>query len=328
MINVGLIGFGFMGRTHAGAFLRDGRARIAAVANDSPIDFDAAVGNIDSGDNTLDPDDLTVHEDAAALLADPSIAAVSICTPTPSHVGLALAALDAGKHVLIEKPIALTGADAQRIVDAAHARPDQICMPAMCMRYWPGWTWLRETIRDGTYGRVRSATFSRRGGPPDWSPRFYHDPKATGGAALDLHIHDADFIRACFGDPSKVESAVSIDAGGGVNRIAVVYRFEHGPDFVLAEGGWMTGAGYPFSMQYVVNFDEASARFELDADHLVTVHRRDGVDTPDVGRGTGYDGEISAFLTAVETGQPPAEVAIEDGAAAVALVQREIADGR
>jgi predicted dehydrogenase len=118
---------------------------------------------------------------------------VSICTPTDSHIELAMTALAAGRHVLVEKPVALRSAEVARLAQAA-APAGRVCMPAMCMRFWPGWEWLKERIEAGEFGRVRSATFQRVGAPPDWSA-FYGDYARSGGPLHDLHIHDADFIR-------------------------------------------------------------------------------------------------------------------------------------
>jgi predicted dehydrogenase len=134
------------------------------------------------------------------LIADPSVQVVDICLPATLHLPYALAAREAGKHVLVEKPLARTFAVAKRIADAAE-RTRGFSMPAMCMRFWPGWTWLKQVIDDKAYGSVRYAHFhrvaSRHGG------RFDADGQASGGAVLDLHIHDADFILWCFGVPSS-----------------------------------------------------------------------------------------------------------------------------
>ena len=96
------------------------------------------------------------------------------------HVDLAIAALEAGKHVLVEKPVAVTADEVRRLAEV-DARTDALCMPAMCMRFWPAWTWLAERVREGTYGAVRSAAFQRRATPPRWGGGVYEDDSRPRG---------------------------------------------------------------------------------------------------------------------------------------------------
>src|SRR5262249_22988508 len=134
------------------------------------------------------------HED---LLANPAVQLVSICTPTDTHVDLAIAALRAGKHVLLEKPVALVAKDAARLADTARAA-GTLCIPAMCMRFWPGWTFLRDAYRDGRFGQLRALSLHRLGSGPGWSSDFYRNVARSGGALVDQHIHDTDFVVYLF----------------------------------------------------------------------------------------------------------------------------------
>ena len=119
----------------------------------------------------------------------------------------------------------------------------------------PGWHEVRATVRDARYGAVRSASFQRLGSMPAWSRDFYADRKKSGGALVDLHIHDADFIRWCFGPPDGVTSA------GTVNHLTALYRYSGGPAHVAAEGGWDHTPGFGFQMRYIVVFERATAEF-------------------------------------------------------------------
>jgi predicted dehydrogenase len=323
VIRVGVIGFGVMGRTHLGAFRRDARCRVVSVATKDLPAIEAA-GNIEGQSDAALDDDVTVHHDAADLIADRSIDAVSICVPTPLHVELTLAALVAGKHVLVEKPLARTAAECAPVLEVASRSPRLVCMPAMCIRFWPGWTWLRDTIGAGTYGAVQSAVFTRIGGIPRWNEAFYLDPALSGGAILDLHIHDADFILHCFGPPTRVSARGVIGPRGGIDHVLATYEYPDGPALVAAEGGWMPGDDYPFTMRYRVRFEHATAVFELGAATPLRVHR-DGA-APEaivIPGGTGYDGEVAHFLDCIEHGRAPSVVTLADGARAVALIEAE-----
>src|SRR5262249_30923276 len=135
-------------------------------------------GNLEAspaGKRVFDPSAVRAHRCADDLLADPEVELVSICTWTESHVPLAIAALDAGKHVLVEKPLALS-ADAVAPLAAAVLRTRRLCMPAMCMRFWPAWRRVREALADGRLGDVRRATFTRRARHPGPLHAFYGDP--------------------------------------------------------------------------------------------------------------------------------------------------------
>lgn len=337
MQKIGIIGLGFMGRTHLEAYRSDPRARVAAVADERPerLTGDADAGNLPASvpPAPLGPD-LHRHGTAIALLDDDDVDAVSICVPTPDHADLAIAALERGKHVLVEKPLALTPTDAARIADAARARPKLTCMPAHCMRFWPGWSWLAARIHEGTYGPVRAALFRRLGPTPTWGRSFYLDPNRSGGAILDLHIHDADFVRFCFGDPIAVEAAggpIESDRAS-LDHITTIYRFNGGPALVTAEGAWVAAPDFPFTMQYRVHFERAVATFDL-GDSPVVVHHADGSrETPELPAGAGYAREIAHFLDRIENGDACTPiVTIDDGVAAVRLIEAEresVASGR
>lgn len=326
MVRIGIIGFGFIGRIHFNAYAQHPLAHVVAIAEANPDCLGGgASGNLPG--SAIDPallSDVRVVDEAAKLLDDPTIDAVSVCVPTPLHVEIALAALDQGKHVLVEKPVALSVAEAQPIVTAAAAHSTQICMPAMCMRFWPGWRWIRDSIAARTYGRVRSAVFTRLTAAPHWSKDFYTDAGRCGGALLDLHIHDADFVRFCFGDVRAVDSVGVGSATGGIDHVITRYQFDDGPELVIAEGGWMSAPGFPFSMRYRIEFENVTAEFDSSRAAPLTLYGEDGgartIDLPD---GDGYAAEIAHFVDCIERGAPSDVVTIADGVDAIALIEAE-----
>ncbi len=325
-IGVGIVGLGFVGRLHAKAYAAERRARLVAFADSDPgclrRDASGGLAGLDlPGKHPTGA--VRVYRSVDELLDDREVEAVSICVPTPLHPGMTEAALARGKHVLVEKPLALRGAEADAAARDAGRHEGLVCMPAMCMRFWPGWSWLQEAIRKGALGGVRAASFTRLGAVPDWSGGFYADPAQSGGAILDLHIHDADFVRFCFGDPASVRSSGYRGHTGGIDHVLTTYHFEPGPALVTAEGGWVARPPFPFAMQFRVVFDEAVAEYRLGREPplLLCVPGRDPrpVDLP---AGDGYDGEIAHFLDSIEAGTAPL-VTMQDGAAAVRLVEAE-----
>jgi predicted dehydrogenase len=196
----------------------------------------------------------------------------------------------------VEKPVALASRDVRTLADAAR-RSGRLCMPAMCMRFWPGWAWLKERIAAGDLGPVRSATFQRLGSPPDWATGFYADVARSGGALVDLHIHDADFVRWCFGPPSEVVSA------GGPAHVTTIYRYPGGPGHVVAEGGQDAAPGFGFRMRYVVAFERATADFDLSRAPPLLLHRGGRSEAVPLPAQSGYEAQVRHLLEAVRAGR-------------------------
>ena len=304
-LGVGIIGAGFMGRTHAAAYL-------AARAAGLPVTLIAATGGTGAGL----PGGPTMLPDAASLLARRDIHAVSICTFTDSHVELALAALAAGKHVLVEKPVALRRGEIERLA-AAVRNSDLVCMPAMCMRFWPGWPWLRERVLAGSFGAVLAAEFTRLSARPAGSVEFYRDHRRSGGALFDLHIHDVDFIRWCFGDPSLVTSSGSRD------DVHTGYQFPGGPPEVSARGAWLDDPATTFAMRYRVRFEEAEARFDHADSAPLRVWHGGTSATVALPLANAYDGEVHHFVELV-LGRVARPVAtLEEAIAVTAILEAE-----
>ena len=324
-ICVGVIGLGFMGRTHVAAYQEAQAAglpcRLVAVADPNADRRDGrgeGAGNIATGaqaERIFDPAEVTGYADWQDLLADDRVGLISICTPTPTHVDLGLAAIATGKHVLIEKPLALTSADARRVADAARASK-AIVMPAMCIRFWPAYAWLKRAIDSGEYGSVRSATFHRLGSTPAWAD-FYADPTRSGGALVDLHIHDTDVIRHCFGSPNAVVSE------GSSNHLTTMYRYDDGPEMVIAEGGWGHDPGFGFRMRFVVCFEHATAEFDLGRDPQLMLSNEGQSAAVEVEPITGYDAEIRHLIRCIAEGRPDAGVSCDDAAESLALLEAE-----
>lgn len=324
-ITAGVIGLGFMGRTHVACY-RDAAGgglpcRLVAVADPDEqrrSGRGAGAGNIRTGaqaEQIFDPREVRVYADWRDLLADPGVDLVSICTPTHTHVEVALAAIASGKHVLIEKPLAVTSDEGRIVADAA-SRTDKVVMPGMCIRFWPAYAWLKRAVDSGEFGAVRSATFHRLGSRPDWA-RFYADPAQSGDALVDLHIHDTDFVSFCFGRPAEVFSA------GSPNQLTTIYRVPGGPPMLVAEGGWGHQPAFGFRMRFVVCFERATAEFDIGRDPALTLSRGEACEAVPVGPLTGYDEEIRHLVRCIAEGRRRADVTVEDAVAALEILEAE-----
>jgi predicted dehydrogenase len=327
MHKVGIIGLGMMGATHLDVYSKRTDVRVVAVADVDPdrrSGKSIAAGNIKGqAQGGFDFSTARQYAEGMDLIRDREVEIVDVCLATPLHRRYAEAALAAGKHTLVEKPLARTAADAAAIASAA-ANAHSIAMPAMCMRFWPGWTWLKEAVASRRYGRVLSADFRRIASHP--GGKFYCDGDACGGGILDLHIHDTDFVQYLFGIPRAVESRGYARVSGAIDHVATTYLYDRGADapLVTAEGSWTMQAGFPFTMQYTVNFEQATAVFDLAATPPLNIYQQGKPAEPiELPAGMGYEHEIAYFLDCVAAGRQPTTVTLAQAADAVRIVEAE-----
>jgi predicted dehydrogenase len=320
-INIAVAGLGFMGVTHLRAYQQIKNARIVAVCDSTRLPVNGFLrgvnGNIQNSADIQFGAKVKVYLAFDELLADADVELVDLCTPTKFHPAQAIAALQAGKHVLCEKPLAQNAADAQKIFSVA-AASEKFLMPAMCMRFWPGWSWLKKVVREKNYGEVRAANFRRVTAKPAWGRAGTH----FGGALLDLHIHDTDFINFLFGRPAAVFSSGVTDQNGNVDHVVTQYFYQAGPA-VHAEGSWLLPDG--FNMSFALHCARATIDFDwARAGEALRLH--------EVGKKTrtiklkktdGYHEEIRYFVDCVSHGERPTIVTPQDGVTALEICAAE-----
>jgi predicted dehydrogenase len=328
MIKVGIVGLGFMAATHLKAYRHLGGVRIGALCSPSGVrldgDFSDVAGNIGTAEPLkLDMAFVKGYRLLADMLADPEIHMVDICAPTHAHVDIAVAALNCGKHVLCEKPLARTGAEAMKIVEAAKGAKG-FFMPAMCIRFWPEWAWLKKAIDSGNFGKVLAARFRRVCEPPGWGRENYFDGKRSGGALFDLHIHDTDFVQFCFGRPRGVYSTGYTKFSGAIDHVTTQYQVASGA-MVSAEGSWAMAKGFGFNMAYTVNFERATVDYDLarGAEALRIAEEGQEPRTMKCEGGDGYAEELAYFSSCIRNGTPPGIVTAADGLSAVEICEAE-----
>lgn len=322
-VRVAVVGLGFMGVTHLRAYKQMPSARIAAVCDAVRLPVNGVLqgvaGNITKSDDIDLGRELKVYTKLEQVLADPDIDLVDLCTPTPLHPEQAIAVLKAGKNVFCEKPIARTSASAREILAIA-ARAPGFLMPAMCMRFWPGWSWLKQVVDQQTYGRIYAARFSRLSEMPGWSKQGTYTTD-LGGALFDLHIHDTDFVHFLFGQPDSVFSSGVVAPGGSINHVVTQYNYAGGPA-VCAEGSWLLTKG--FNMSYQLHCERASIDFDLTRGANALLVTEQGKETRTVPcEGDGYNEEIRYVLDCVQARRKPAVVTAQDGLTALLTCEAE-----
>jgi predicted dehydrogenase len=240
MTRVGIIGFGFMGRTHYRCWKALKDIDIAAICETNPKiaeDAKKAIGNIGRTQDEVDFSSLQLYTDIDKMLEKEKLDAVSITLPTYLHADTSIQALATGVHVLCEKPMALNTEDCLRMMDEAESS-GKILQIGHCVRFWPEYAKARDIIKSGEYGKVVAASFQRLGAIPVWSANnWLMDEKRSGGMALDLHIHDTDFIQYLFGMPRAVYSTGAKNENGKLVHIVTQYLYDDNK-VVTAEGGF------------------------------------------------------------------------------------------
>ena len=329
IMKVGVVGLGFMGSTHLQAYRSIANAELAAVASSDERklagDLSAIQGNLDRPGETMDFGDAARYKTAEELFADPNVEAVDLCVPTYLHASLTAKALDAGKHVLVEKPMALSGEECDAMLAAAK-RNGKVLMVGQVLRFWPAFVKTRELVRSGELGPVKTAFFRRKCAAPAWG-KWMHERSKGGGGMFDLLIHDFDYCLHVFGKPKSVSAVGVEEMDKGIDVIEAQLDYDH-PRPVVISGGWHHPAGYPFSMEFSIVLEGGTLDFHSDV-RTLTLYRGDGsVEEPPLPETDGFQAQLQAYLDACGSGQaakrcPPEESALATRMTLAARASRE-----
>lgn len=308
-----------MGATHLAACSTLPGVTVSAISTRNPRalagDLSHIGGNLKRETPIPDFSGAVRYPDWRDLLLDRRVDAVDICLPTELHEAVTLAALSAGKHVLCEKPMALTASACDAMLEAA-GQQNRILMIGHVLRFWPAYVFLQNFVRGQPRGPIREATFTRQCGIPDWS-NWLPDESRSGGAVLDLLIHDIDQALALFGTPE----AVRAESMGPEDTLRAKLLYGNGPD-VRIEGGWF-GAGMPFSMGFQVRASEAT--LEYSSSGLLLSDDRGRREEISAGDEDAYAGQLSYFAGCCARDRQPERCPPQQSATAVklALMLRE-----
>ena len=321
-MKIAVLGLGFMGSTHLKAWRQIRGAELAAVASNDKRrlsgDLTGVQGNLGGPGEKLDLSAVAKYSLAEEAVRDPHVEAVDICLPTHLHERIAVLAMRCGKHVLVEKPMALDGPAADRMIDEA-ARHRRTLMAAQVVRFIPAYRTAADIVKSERLGPVRAAIFRRRCAAPAWSA-WLSDPAQSGGGVFDLLIHDIDFCLHLLGAPEAVSASGYEDLPHGVDWILARFWY---PSIgaVAVSGGWHHPAAYPFSMEFTIVSDSGTLEFNS-AGKPLSEYGADGCEHPvDVPQADGYRAELEYFLECAAAGRKPLACPPEESAAAVKLAR-------
>ncbi|MGE0605698.1 MAG: Gfo/Idh/MocA family protein [Pirellulales bacterium] len=312
MVRVGIVGIGFMGMMHYLGYQRVKGAKVAAVvsrdAKKRGGDWRGIKGNFGPEGTRMDLAGVKGYSELDELLADPQIDLVDLCLPPALHCSAAIAALKAGKHVLVEKPISLTTAEADRMVRAAKTA-GKLLMIAHVLPFFPEFTFAHKAATGGKFGKLLGAHFKRIISDPLWIPDFY-DPRAVGGPVVDLHIHDAHFIRLLCGMPAGVSSRGTLKG-----EVVELFnsQFDCGGPAVSAAGGVIRQQGRPFTHGFEIYLEKATLTYDLAVmadgvrvSPLTVLDNKGKAEKPTLPAGddvTAFALELTEACRAIKTGQ-------------------------
>ncbi len=244
-MGIAVVGYGFMGGVHLNAWSMIPEAKIVALVARHPNKARPVARKFKA----------RVYSDLERAMDETDVDVVDVCSPTCTHKEHVMAAVKAGKQVLVEKPFALTLKDADQMIDAAKKAGVKL-MVAHCIRFFAEYAKIKELVSQGAIGEPVISRGHRAGPLPTWGARsWFLDPKMSGGVGIDLAIHDIDFTRWCFDDKvkhvyAKVATLVH-KKGVCADHALIIMRFEH-DGIAHIEASWAVPTQYPFTTYFEI----------------------------------------------------------------------------
>ena len=264
MIHVGIVGLGFMGMVHYLSYQKVRGAKVVAICERDEKrlagDWRSIKGNFGPAGERMDLSGIATYTDVKELLADDRVEMVDITLPPALHASVAVEALRAGKDVFCEKPMALTVADCRKMSNAA-SRARRRLMVGHVLPFFPEYAWARKIIASGRYGQLLGGSFKRVISDPAWLSNYWQ-ADIIGGPMLDLHVHDAHFIRLLFGMPESLVCRGRVRQGLAENWHT---QFDYGLSgpVVHAHSGTIQPPGRPFNHGFEIHLEQATLMFEF-----------------------------------------------------------------
>jgi predicted dehydrogenase len=319
-LRVAVIGAGLIAqRAHLPAYLASDEAEVAALVGGRPERTREVAARFGS------PPVLERWEEA---VADTSIDAIDICAPNDLHAPIAIAAARAGKHVLVEKPMALTLAEADAMIAAAR-EAGVLLMVAHNLRFVPIYERIKELVAEGAIGRPLTArgVFMHAGPDEFWGADtawFWDESRAGGGSLLDMGIHMIDLVRWFIGQPVIEVAAMTARARKPTpfddNAIALL-RFTGGA-IASVQASW---SARPHPSREVTIYGEEGylAMGRSAAEPLVLHLLEEGNENgrkvvPEIPRESSRVNPFAHFMRCIRTGEQPLTTG-EEGRASLAV---------
>jgi len=316
MIKVALIGIGGMGKVHFDAYKTVDTAQVIAVAD----------VRTEMAREKVADDSIKIYATMDELLANERPDMVDICTPSYTHPEIAVKALEAGVHVLCEKPMSVSSKDTGKVIEAAK-KSGKLFMTAHVVRFMKPYMYLKNIIDSGELGKPVHIEMRRLSSVPRWSWQdWMRDLSKSGGTPMDLSIHDIDFAHYVFGQPEKV-SAVYKKLENDNDHITSVLVYDGFT--VTATSGWFN-CDYPFKAEYEAIFENGYVSYVNDVvvknEKVVDIKKEEASQSTGINLSSadGIPAELQYFVDCVKNNKEPQVVTPESSEGTVKLVERII----
>ncbi len=252
MINIAVIGAGYIGLSHAAAASESQKVCLVAIAE----------RNEDVGREAAEKYGCKWYADVEEMFQKEDIDIADICLPTFLHEEYALLAARYKKHILCEKPVALSVESFDRMTAAAK-EAGVLMMVAQVVRFWEEYADIKKRYDNGDFGKIKMAYAARLAQHPTWTA-WMKNPELSGGGLYDLHTHDIDYLRYIFGEAESVYAVGYKNDSGCWNHVVSNISFKNGVKAV-AEGAYEMTENYPFKMYFRITGDDLTAEYNMRA---------------------------------------------------------------
>ncbi len=273
---IAVVGFGFMGQTHAKNILKNPEVELAAIVDKQPGNISDKL-NQHSGNLTSDSLDekeissVAIYSSLEECLEVEKLDACVIALHTRLHYQYTKMALEAGVSVFVEKPFCLDVAEGEELIELAGTK-NLLLMVGQVVRFMPPYQKLKNWIESEQFGKLKFLSLTRFSGIPAWGQwkEMQADFGASGGALFDLVIHDIDFVQWVLGLPDSITSTILPGKLSHYDYLNAMWKYNPGT-IVKIEGGNIFHAAFPFQAGFSANFDNASVLYSSQSPENIIV---------------------------------------------------------
>jgi len=314
MKRVAILGFGFMGMTHAGNILRNDNLELVAIIDKNPKAVEenllSGTGNFAIGGiNQEQLDRIKRYTNIDDCLEYEELDAVLICVHTDLHYEMTRRVLLHGKHVFLEKPFCLDRNHAESLINLAKEK-EKILMVGHVVRFMPPYQKLKEYIDTRKFGALKFLSLTRFSGIPAWGEWIERRNVfgSTGGALFDLMIHDIDYVNYIFGLPGSIKCDYLPGLLSKHDYISALWSYFDTGINVKIEGGNTFHANFPFQAGYMAQFENASIQYSTVKGDVIQIATDSSLEeVPSGHAGEGFYNEIAYFAQCISQNRMPVE---------------------
>ena len=311
-MKVGLIGLGGMGFVHFNCYKKMEGVEIAV-----------ADIRVDMAKEKIKDDSIPVYASYEEMIEKENPDFIDVCTPSYMHTEMTVYALEHGKHVICEKPMSISSAEAEKMIDASE-KTGNLLMTAHVVRFMAPYVYLKSVVDSGELGKPVHVIMHRLSEAPKWSwENWMLNTEKSGGVTLDLSVHDIDFMQYVFGQPASLEASYR-DLKDDSNYVSSTFFYD---GFSVNTVGAWYNASVPFQAEYLAVFENGYV--ESKGGKVTKCGKEVSLEVSDTSEDTGinlsgadgYSDEIRYFMDCIKSGRKPTRVTPESSLTSVKLVE-------